>query len=53
DSVIDFEAVLASGEIVHANAQEHRALWIALKGGLNNFGIGTSMKMKTFESGPI
>ncbi|ESZ95415.1 hypothetical protein SBOR_4210 [Sclerotinia borealis F-4128] len=53
DSVVDFEVVLASGEVVHANARENSDLWIALKGGLNNFGIVTSFKMKTFESGNI
>jgi hypothetical protein len=53
DSVIDFEVVLASGDIVHANAHENSDLWIALRGGLNNFGIVTSFKMKTFKSGPI
>jgi hypothetical protein len=53
DSVADFEVVLASGEIVHANAQDHPDLWIALRGGLNNFGIVTSFKMKTLESGNL
>ena len=53
DSVVDFEVVLATGEVVHANAQENSDLWIALKGGLNNFGIVTSFKLKTFASGNI
>lgn len=53
DSVIGFEVVLASGEIVHANAEDNADLWNALKGGLNNFGIVTSFKMKTFMSGAI
>jgi len=51
--VTEFEVVLASGKIAHASAQENHDLWIALKGGLNNFGIITSFKMKTFEAGPI
>ncbi|OCL06347.1 FAD-binding domain-containing protein [Glonium stellatum] len=50
DSVVDFEVVLASGDVVHANARENPDLWWALKGGLNNFGIVTSFEMKTFES---
>lgn len=53
DSVIDFEVVLASGEVVHANAEENSDLFIALRGGLNNFGIVTSFKMETFPSGPM
>ncbi|KAI1082758.1 FAD-binding domain-containing protein [Whalleya microplaca] len=32
---------------------ENADLWIALKGGLNNFGIVTSLKMKTFKSADI
>ncbi|KAH8595898.1 hypothetical protein B0O99DRAFT_594194 [Bisporella sp. PMI_857] len=41
DSVVEFEVVLASGAIVHANAQENPDLCV------------TSLKMKTFESGNI
>ena len=51
DSVTEFKVVLASGELVTANARENPDLWIALKGGLNNFGIVTSITMKTFASG--
>jgi hypothetical protein len=36
---------------VHANASERPDLWKALRGGLNNFGIVTSFRMKTFPSG--
>jgi FAD/FMN-containing dehydrogenase len=53
DSVVEFEVVLASGDIVRANNEENHDLWIALRGGLNNFGIVTSFKMKTFESGKL
>lgn len=45
--------MLASGEIVHANANDRPNLWVALKGGLNNFGIVTSFTMRTFESRSI
>jgi hypothetical protein len=45
--------VLASGAVVHANAQENSDLWIALRGGLNNFGVVTSIKMRTFETKSI
>ncbi|KAI1869321.1 uncharacterized protein JN550_005951 [Neoarthrinium moseri] len=50
DSVVEFEVVLPSGEIVRANADERADLWIALKGGLNNFGVVTCIKMKTIPS---
>ncbi|XDG05523.1 hypothetical protein ABKA04_005138 [Annulohypoxylon sp. FPYF3050] len=53
DSVVEFDLVLASGELVHANATENSDLWVALKGGLNNFGIVTSFKMSTFKSTDI
>lgn len=53
DSVIDFEVVLASGDVTHANTKYNADLWNALKGGLNNFGVVTSFKMKTFKSGNI
>jgi len=50
DTVIDFEVVLASGEIVHANTHENADLFVALKGGLNNFGIVAAVKMETIKS---
>lgn len=52
DSILDFEIVLASGEIVHANAQSNPSLFICLKGGLNNFGIVASFTMQTIPSPP-
>lgn len=53
DSVLEFEVVLASGEVVRANAEENEDLWIALRGGLNNFGIVTSLRLRTFKAGNI
>ncbi|KAF2113376.1 hypothetical protein BDV96DRAFT_496359 [Lophiotrema nucula] len=53
DSVLSFELVLASSEIVQANASSNPELWTSLKGGLNNFGILTSMKLKTIKSEPL
>ncbi|KAI4592692.1 hypothetical protein KJ359_010594 [Pestalotiopsis sp. 9143b] len=53
DSVNEFEVVLASGELVRASAEERSDLWIALKGGLNNFGVVTSFKVKTIKSDGI
>ncbi|KAH5563420.1 hypothetical protein HBI26_180750 [Parastagonospora nodorum] len=53
DSVTEFEVVLASGDVVRANNEENHDLWIALRGGLNNFGIVTSVKMRTFEASKL
>ncbi|KAG9194833.1 hypothetical protein G6011_04868 [Alternaria panax] len=53
DGVINFEVVLASGEIVDANATSHPDLFVALKGGQNNFGVVTRFDLKAFSAGPI
>jgi hypothetical protein len=53
DNVLNFEIVLASGDIVNANATENSDLWIALKGGSNNFGVVTRFDLLTFEQGPF
>lgn len=46
DTVKNFEIVLADGEIVNANADENRDLWIALKGGSGNFGLVTRFDLE-------
>ncbi|KAF2190800.1 FAD-binding domain-containing protein [Zopfia rhizophila CBS 207.26] len=51
DNVVHFEIVFASGEVVQANAKEHLDLFIALKGGSNNFGIVTPLNFPTFKQG--
>lgn len=53
DNVVNYEVVLASGEIINANASENSDLWIALRGGSNNFGIVTRFDMRTFKQGPF
>jgi FAD/FMN-containing dehydrogenase len=53
DGVVNFEVVLASGEIVNANATSHSDLFAALKGGQNNFGVVTRFDLKAFPAGPI
>ncbi|KAK2868015.1 hypothetical protein FQN49_003243 [Arthroderma sp. PD_2] len=53
DNVVNYEIVLADGSIVNANAKENSDLWIALKGGANNFGIVTRFDMRTFKQGPF
>lgn len=51
DNVVNFEVVLASGDIVHANARSNRDLFLALKGGSNNFGVVTRFDLPTFQQG--
>ncbi|PHH62826.1 hypothetical protein CDD81_6626 [Ophiocordyceps australis] len=51
--VVEFEVVLASGQVVCANKHDRCDLWTALKGGLNNFGIVTSISIKTIEATDI
>ena len=51
DTVVNFEVVLANGDIVNANANQNRDLYTALKGGSNNLGIVTRFDMKIFPLG--
>ncbi|RYO92391.1 hypothetical protein DL766_000361 [Monosporascus sp. MC13-8B] len=51
--VIEYEVVLASGDIVNANETSNADLWRALRGGGNNFGIVTRYEMRTFEQGQL
>ena len=53
DDVVNYEVVLASGEIVQANEKTNNDLWVALKGGGNNFGIATRFDLRVFEQGPM
>jgi len=53
DNVVNFEVVLASGEIINASAEENSDLFIALTGGANNFGVITRFDMKTFQQGQM
>lgn len=45
DNVVEFEIVLASGDIVTASKDNNADLYRALKGGSNNFGVVTNFKM--------
>lgn len=49
--MINYEIVLANGTTVEANKTSNSDLWIALRGGSNNFGIVTRFDLKTFEQG--
>lgn len=44
----NYELVTATGEILSANAASNPDLWLALKGGSNNFGIVTRIDAKTY-----
>jgi FAD/FMN-containing dehydrogenase len=48
DNVLNYEVVLASGEIVNANVNENSDLWVALRGGSNNFGVITRFDFRIF-----
>lgn len=53
DNVVNYEVVLASGEIVNANASCHPELWRALKGGSSNFGVVTRFDINTFPANNV
>ncbi|KAF4988554.1 hypothetical protein FDECE_14986 [Fusarium decemcellulare] len=53
NSIRGMEVVLANGTIVEVTADRHADLFVALKGGGNNFGIVTRFDMETFETRPI
>lgn len=53
DNILDYELVLASGEVVHANETVRPDLFKALKGGSTNLGIVTGIKLEAFELGQI
>ncbi|KAH8704422.1 hypothetical protein GQ44DRAFT_664060 [Phaeosphaeriaceae sp. PMI808] len=53
DSIVNFEVVLASGEIVNANATSRPDLYTALKGGQSNFGIVTRFDLKAYPATKI
>lgn len=50
DNFANYELVLASGEIIDANASSHADLWRALKGGSSNFVIVTKSDINTFPA---
>lgn len=48
DQVINFEVVLADGQVVQANQKDHPDLYQVLKGASGNFGIVTRLDFATF-----
>jgi hypothetical protein len=53
DNLLEAELVLASGERVRANAEEHPDLYWAIRGGGGNFGVVTSFLFRLHEVGTI
>lgn len=50
DNIYGYELVLASGDIIYVTQASYPDLWLALKGGSNNFGIITRFDVTTFPS---
>jgi FAD/FMN-containing dehydrogenase len=50
---VNYEVVLARGDIVQANEKTNKDLWVALKGGGSSFGIVTRFDLRVFEQGPM
>ncbi|KAF5008182.1 hypothetical protein FDECE_5515 [Fusarium decemcellulare] len=48
DNIYAYEIVLANGDVVVATADSYADLWLALKGGSNNFGIVVSIQVPTW-----
>ncbi|EMD88354.1 hypothetical protein COCHEDRAFT_1110082 [Bipolaris maydis C5] len=53
DNVVNYQVVLASGDIVDANQKSNRALYKALKGGGNNFGVVTRVDVAAIKQPKI
>jgi FAD/FMN-containing dehydrogenase len=53
DNLIGADVVLASGDLVHANAQQNSDLFWAIRGGGGNFGVVTSFEYQLHPVGPM
>jgi hypothetical protein len=49
--VVEYEVVLASGQIVTVNADSYPDLFVALNGGPSNLALVTRFTMKTWPLG--
>jgi FAD/FMN-containing dehydrogenase len=52
DNLVSADVVTASGEVVHASAQDHADLFWAIRGGGGNLGVVTSFEFKLHPVGP-
>lgn len=52
-SVIEFEVVLANGTVVRATGETHPDLFVALRGGGNNFGVVTNYRLQARRQGDV
>ncbi|GAW24266.1 hypothetical protein ANO14919_138490 [Xylariales sp. No.14919] len=53
NSVLEFELVLANASVVTVTESNHPDLFLALKGGGNNFGIVTSYLLQAYPQGDV
>lgn len=53
DNVYEYEVVLSNGTVVTASEAHNPDLYLALRGGGNNFGIVTAFTVRTFAQGPV
>lgn len=53
NTVVEYEVVLANGDIVKASKNKNEDLYKVLKGGGNAFGIVTSFRLKAYPIGPV
>eukprot|EP00435_Cladocopium_sp_Y103_P062995 s3_g24.t1 len=51
DNLVEVELVLANGELVKANANEHEDLFWAIRGGGGNFGVVVSFTLRPVYAG--
>lgn len=49
--MVNYRVALASGTVINANSKENSDLWLALKGGSNNFGVVTQFDLAAFPQG--
>lgn len=53
DNVLNYEIVLASGEVANVNRSHSADLFMALKGGSSNFGVVTKIHIAAFGHGDV